>query len=180
MAKRMFVAIELPEDIRNRLGAVASGLSGLKPVPAHQLHLTLAFLGNVAAENESALRDALSAIGPAEFPLTVHGLGTFGGSRKPMVLWTGVEDPGNALPPLAAAVRDAAQTAGIAIDERPFVPHITLGRRRGGSPAKLRIFLREYREETFGSFTVSGFTLFESVLSPDGPVHTPVLRVPGP
>ncbi|MCP5534038.1 MAG: RNA 2',3'-cyclic phosphodiesterase [Akkermansiaceae bacterium] len=180
MAKRMFVAIELPEDLRNKLAATASGLSGLKAVPAPQIHLTLCFLGNVPLENDATLRETLSAIVPTEFPLTAQGIGTFGGSRKPMVLWAGVEDPENALPPLAAAVREAAQTAGIAIDDRPFTPHITLGRRRGGSPAKLRIFLREHGEETFGPFTACGFTLFESVLTPDGAIHTPVLRVPGP
>lgn len=180
MAKRMFVAIELPEDLLTKLSAIASELSGLKPVPAPQIHLTLGFLGNVPAENETTLRETLSAIRPVDFPLTIHGLGTFGGSRKPMVLWTGVDDPENALPPLVTAVHEAAQSAGIEIDGRPFTPHITLGRRRGGSPAKLRIFLREYREETFGSFTASGFTLFESALTPDGPIHTPVLRVPGP
>ena len=85
--------------------------------------------------------------------------------------------------PDRASLADALKrllAAGIAIDERPFTPHITLGRRRGGSPAKLRIFLREHGEETFGPFTACGFTLFESVLTPDGPIHAAVLRVPGP
>lgn len=178
MAKRMFVAVELPEDLRCKLADAASRLSGLRPVPAHQIHLTLCFPGDVPEENEGPLRDFLGGIRTAAFPLAVTGMGTFGKGGKPLVLWAGVDDPEKALPPLVGKLRDAARASGLAPDDRPFVPHVTLGRRRGGSPAKLRIFLREFREETFGSFMAGGFTLFESVLTPDGPVHTPVLRVP--
>lgn len=180
MAKRMFVAIELPEELRQKLAGTASRLAGLRAVPARQLHLTLCFLGDVPEENGRAFRESLAAISVPSFPLDVAGIGTFGGSSKPLVLWAGVADPEAVLPALVSSVRDAARRARIEVDAKPFTPHLTLGRRRGGSPAKLRIFLREYREETFGRFTAGGLTLFESVLTPDGPLHTPVLRVPGP
>lgn len=180
MAKRLFVAIDLPEELRGRLAEISSQLSGLRPTPAAQIHLTLCFLGDVPEDNEEMLRSSLAVIPAAPFPLTLTGMGTFGRGHKPLVLWAGVDDPDDALPALVEAVRGAARSSRLEIDDRPFHPHVTLGRRRGGSPAKLRIFLREYREETFGSFTVDGFTLFESVLTPDGPEYTPLLRVPAP
>ena len=89
MAKRLFIAIEPPESMRDVLLALDPHLPGVRWVRREKLHLTLSFLGNVEIDAEDRLRDALERLRVGPFWLPVAGLGSFGGSNRPTVLWVG-------------------------------------------------------------------------------------------
>ena len=101
---RLFVAIAIPERIRNEMIAVQRELKPLalgdvRWTNAEQLHLTLKFLGNVPASSVEAVKQSLAeaCAGAAPFPLRAEGIGFFPNERQPRVVWVGFEDGENAL-----------------------------------------------------------------------------------
>ena len=88
---RLFIALSLPEEVRERLSLLAGGLPGARWVAPESLHLTLRFVGEVDAPQAHDLDDVLSTIDLPEFELTLRGLGTFDEGRRLRSLWAGVE-----------------------------------------------------------------------------------------
>lgn len=134
---------------------------------ADQMHLTLAFLGDVDTEAQVALETRLAEIRVAPFVLAVTGVGTFRHAR-PRVIWAGV---GNGHPHLFALqkkVLDAALGAGLQMELRSFHPHVTIARIDGVSIASLKPFLKKHAETEFGVARMEHFTLFSSALHSDG------------
>jgi RNA 2',3'-cyclic 3'-phosphodiesterase len=171
MAKRLFIALELPESCRAVLAALDPKIRGLRWLPPEQLHATMSFLERVTEEQEEKLQEALAIVRVPPFFLPIQSVGTFGGS-KPTVVWAGL---GKAHPHLFALhkhIQDAVLQVGLEPDLRPFHAHITLGRLNGVSAATLSPFLRRNAETEFGLWKVTGFGLFSSVLTCDGPIHT--------
>ena len=132
---RLFLALWPDETVRRRIhraGRLAVAAGRGRPVPAGNLHLTLAFLGEVADTRREAVAQAAAAaaasVGPFELSLTDIGIfqrGTFG---RAGVLWLG----GPATEPLTALVRDLKDRlieAGFGLDRKPFRPHLTLARK---------------------------------------------------
>ncbi len=136
---RLFVALLLPPAVTDELAAVQQRLqrSGAHPVkwvtPA-AIHLTLQFLGEVADSRVSALLAALEPVHPAASAPPIHaGLGAVGAfphRRRPQTVWVGVEGDLAALKWLHQAVVTALMPLGFLPEERPFHPHLTLGRVR--------------------------------------------------
>ena len=127
MAKRLFIALELPDSIRRLLAVLDPKVKGLRWLPREQLHATISFIDRVNSDQEQQLREALAEVRVPSFFLPIQGVGTFGGSR-PTVVWAGL---GKAHPHLFALhkhTQDAVLHAGLEPDLRPFHPHITLGR----------------------------------------------------
>lgn len=175
MAKRLFIALELPESCRKTLVALDPHIRGLRWLPLDQLHMTLSFIAQVNATADEKLREALGVVRVAAFFLPIQGVGIFGGSR-PSVVWAGA---GKGHPHLFAFhkyIQDAVLHAGLEPDLKPFHPHITLGRANGVSRATLLPFLRRHAETEFGLWKVTGFAMFSSVLSPEGPKYTAEMR----
>lgn len=137
---RAFIALELPDAFADEVAGLSRQLSQVcegRFVPAESYHLTLAFLGEVgeaeAASAVSALEAACAGCGPVE--LRPSGLGTFGRGRD-VTLWLGIEkDP--ELVRLASRVREQLDARGLAYDEKPFSPHVTLARRVRGLEGSL-------------------------------------------
>jgi RNA 2',3'-cyclic 3'-phosphodiesterase len=140
--ERLFVAIALPQLAREELaGALPSALPGRRVVP-DKWHFTLRFLGLTA----SALRDRLIAELATErfgsvINLQLSGLGAFPGPARARVLWAGVTQGADRLTELAAGVTAACVRAGLASDERPYSPHLTLSRL--DPPRDVRRLVRE-------------------------------------
>lgn len=172
---RLFVAIELPDRQKQALRQLRTEIPAARWLPPGQLHLTLAFLGEVAAERTGLLAEALAAIREAPFELAVGGSGCFPQRSRPRVLWAGVTAAAGLLR-LAARVQAAVRACGLELEERPFSPHITLARLKVPCPREVGLFLDRHRQLDLGSFPVTGFTLFQSRLSPEGALHLP-LRV---
>jgi RNA 2',3'-cyclic 3'-phosphodiesterase len=170
MAKRLFIALELPESCRAVLAALDPKIKGLRWIPPEQLHATMSFLDRVTQDREEKLREALAMVRVPPFFLPIQSVGTFGGS-KPTILWAGL---GKAHPHLFALhkhIQDAVLKVGLQPDLRPFHAHITLGRLNGVSLATLSPFLRRNADTEFGLWKVTGFALFSSVLTREGPIH---------
>jgi RNA 2',3'-cyclic 3'-phosphodiesterase len=132
-AVRLFIALNFPESLRERWTRDTAPLRALPArarwLPTTQLHLTLAFLGEQQPAILDPLRAALDRVAASTPPLSLEmgGIGVFPTWRRPRVLWLGV-DPAPLLMTLATAVANACTELGIAQEQRPFHPHITLAR----------------------------------------------------
>lgn len=126
MTVRIFAAIELPDDVAERLLALMKGVPGAKWRPRENLHLTLRFFGEVAEpvadDIDSALMEASET--NASFELQLKGAGSFGGA-DPHALWIGVAESA-ALKKLAADCERAARRVGLKAEPHKFKPHVTL------------------------------------------------------
>ncbi len=100
-------------------------------------HLTLLFLGAVPPDTVPALTDRVGQAVAGTPPMTLRlaGAGRFGPARRPQVLWAGLAGDVGALTALAGRLATAARTLGLPVEDRPFRPHLTLGRWRPGRPA---------------------------------------------
>jgi 2'-5' RNA ligase len=175
MAKRLFIALELPESCRETLAALNPHVKGLRWLPTEQLHVTMSFIWHVNLTQEEPLRKALAEVRVPQFFLPIQGVGTFGGTR-PTVVWAGLGKGHPHLFALHKHVQDAVLHAGLEPDLKPFHPHITLGRASGVSRATLLPFLRRNAELEFGLWKVTGFAMFSSILSSEGALHAVEMR----
>jgi 2'-5' RNA ligase len=179
---RLFVAIDVDDEARaaivreqKRLGKL---LSDAQPrwVRPEQLHLTLAFIGETDRARLTPIVDVMGrdfACGP--FRLVFGGLGVFPPHGAPRVLWIGVVEGESGAVELQEEVARRLGSVGVASDERPFRPHLTLGRWRDGR-AFDRSRLAVVAPAPIPGWSVPAVTLYESRLSPSGAVHTPVAR----
>src|SRR5215472_1019737 len=90
MTKRLFVAIDLPEATRQLLADLDPHIRGVRWIDPAQMHLTLAFFGDVAEELDLALCQKLNAIEFGAFFLPIAGVGTFSAKGAPKIIWIGV------------------------------------------------------------------------------------------
>ncbi|MBQ9155979.1 MAG: RNA 2',3'-cyclic phosphodiesterase [Eubacterium sp.] len=126
---RLFVAVELSEDMKKKITGTMHELKkkGVKGnyVPAQNLHLTLAFIGE--RDDPGAVKDALKAVSFKPFKLSLSDMGSFGN-----LIWVGMK--GNqGLSKTAKGVRDALDAASIDYDRKKFTPHITIIRKASGN-----------------------------------------------
>lgn len=170
---RLFVALDLPAEVRGALGAFIGRLAplcrGARWVRPESLHVTLKFIGEASEENVGRIRDALGRI-PAMAPVRMRfrGAGFFPDARRPRVFWAGIE-AGPELAALAAAVEAALEPLGIPRERREFRPHLTLARLKSdGGLAALREELARAGDLEFGAATADAFYLYQSLLRPSG------------
>ncbi len=175
---RAFVALPLPDPVRRQLSVTQFLLPLPRPVPPENLHLTLAFLGNVAEPVLEEVDAALARLRAAPLTLAIAGLDVFGGDRPRNVHARLTAAP--ALEHLQARVAQAVRGVGVALEGKRFVPHITLGRFADGqvSAAALARAMGEIGAVTSPPFTVTEFALYRSLLRPDGPVYDVLAEYP--
>ena len=184
---RLFVALEPPDLVRRRLAALQGRLKAaagrhagdVKWVPTDNVHLTLQFLGAVPEERVEAVKAAVAeaAIEARPLHLELRGAGGFPNPRRARVLWAGV---GGDVAPLAALVSDLGRRLGplgFPPEERPFSPHLTLGRSRDprGAPG-LAAALAQEGDGPGAPWRASEVILFQSHLSPTGPRYEALAR----
>ena len=171
---RSFVAVLLPDAVRERIHATASSLRERAPgvawVRADNLHLTLRFLGGVEPAALGVVGAALEGIAEeiAPFPVTLGGLGGFPGPRAPRVVWVGVTEGAAGLVTLHARVEAALARVGIAPEGRAFHPHVTLGRARQGRSGPDLGVLAGSGWGSLGRFPVEAVHLMRSELGSQG------------
>lgn len=169
--KRLFVSLELPPPVAQRLADLDPHLRGVRWLTPEQMHLTLSFLGNVSGDVEDLLKKNLEAIAWKAFFLPIFGLGTFPGKGRPNILWVGVGTGHPHLFQLHKRVQEAALHAGLEPELRSFHPHITLARCRDVSAESIRPFLRTHAAFDAGMIHVESFCLNSSELTPAGSVY---------
>jgi 2'-5' RNA ligase len=169
---RLFVALDLPFEVKQKLAAMAEGLAGARWVPADNHHLTLRFIGEVPPFRAEEIDVALGALRGKCFPLTLQGVGTFAKGGRDIALWVGVERT-PALDLLQGKIETALQRAGLAPERRRFLPHVSLARLDNTVPDKLASFVQRHNLFRAGPIPVEHFTLFSSRLGKEASVYTP-------
>ena len=178
---RLFVAIELPEawqaalaELQRRQERAAPGY--FRWVQPELLHLTLVFLGWTPADRLEAVGGAVerAAREIPPFALDLGRIGAFGSPRAPRVLWIDATQPDGRLQQLRTALERPLQEAEVAFDQKPLVPHVTLGRARQMRPSGPRAPTPRLLTERLevAPHRVTSLTLFESQLRTDGPRYT--------
>lgn len=181
---RLFVAVHLPQEIRERLALVQERLrraqadvSWVKPA---NLHITLKFLGETEPKRLERIGPVLAeaARNVTPFSLAVAGVGAFGG-RIPRVVWVGVREGTAPLEALAGAVESGLARLGFPKEKRGFTAHFTLGRVRSPRNAEaLLAAIRDEPTEPLGTVLVERFVLMQSELDPGGSIYTALERFP--
>ena len=176
--QRLFIAIDLPDQIAEGLRALDPHYRGLVFSPPEQIHLTLAFFAAVEQPAADSLKEKLATISFRAFFLPLVELGTFSKKGVPHILWIGVGHAHPHLFQLHKRVNEAALACNLPIEERAWTPHFTIARARGVSPALMKSFLKKYRDYDAGMIHVEEFRLYSSKLTGAGPIHTLELSVP--
>lgn len=177
---RAFLALDPPEEILLEIGRIQDRLrklirGDLRWVRPEGIHLTLKFFGDVP---ENAVADISAVAGPAAaavgpFELAIGGAGVFPDPGRPRVVWLGMNGEVARLVTFQQALERALGETGFPPEERPFRPHLTLGRVKSPKGlAGLTEALEKEKTVTTGSFTASGISLFQSDLTPRGAVYT--------
>jgi RNA 2',3'-cyclic 3'-phosphodiesterase len=170
---RLFVAVELPEDVKDALTALRTNLDGVRWTKREQFHLTLRFIGDGITQTQfEAIKSALSDVRSERFEMRLQGVGRFPPNlnRPPRVLWAGIARHPS-LTKLYQHVDSALTSVGVAPDDHDFNPHITLGRAEVRDPKPTNTFLDRQSKFETRAFPVESFTLFSSVLSSSGAEH---------
>ena len=152
---RLFFAAWPAPEVQQALGKQAQVLArecGGRAIPAHNIHLTLAFLGDVERARRARIDALAGAISGQHFNLAIDHVEYW---RHNRIVWAGVEHCPEALQDLAASLERALAAEEFRIERRPYVPHVTLLRdaRRAPADAAMRTI----------AWPVSGFALVESV-----------------
>lgn len=187
---RLFLAVPLTEAVAAQVASLTSDLATLnwpvRWVRPEAAHITLHFLGDTAPERAELLRLALPAAvaSISSFSLTTAQLGVFPNSRRPRVIWLGLDDPAHRLAQVHEALASTLRSLGFPVEDRRFSPHITLGRVRE-APAtdaeRLAASVQHHltRQSELLSplpLPVNEVILFRSVLSRDGARYTPLVH----
>lgn len=176
---RTFIAIEISNEIKTVLDRIESHLkysgADIKWVKPENIHITLKFLGEVKEEKIKELKMVLDEVGKITrpFDISIKEIGAFPRIEFPRVIWVGLDKGAAESTALAAKVEEALSGIGFQKETRPFASHLTIGRVR--SP-KNREALKEkvtgYKSPISGHQTVSSIILFQSTLTPKGPIYT--------
>jgi 2'-5' RNA ligase len=182
---RAFFALNFDADVRSRIARSAQPLYDAAPhvawVRSELLHLTLKFLGEVPAESVDALCRLGEAAARAHSPRAVAlaGFGAFPNLHHPRVVWMGMGDA-DVLALLADHLDRGSAPLGVPRDERPFRPHVTIGRIKGALAAPETAALAREAERASEPFTawVGTIDLMRSTLSAGGPRYEVVATFP--
>jgi 2'-5' RNA ligase len=182
---RLFIALDIPDAIRDRIARFVEGISGFAPdarwAKPESLHLTLKFIGEQPDSAVDQVKQALSTIESSAPEIHFRGYGFFPTAKSARVFWIGMEASAQ-LATLAAAIDDEMAKLGIPKEDHAFSPHLTLARSAGGSGSprrnkadapnrtfqRLQEKLAPLSTPEFGTMTPRSFFLYQSQLSPKG------------
>lgn len=181
---RGFIALALPPHAREALGACQATLRSLtghdiRWTPVDQLHITLRFLESFDAARVPALLELVHRVAGNSRPIDAvwsPSLGAFPHLDAPRVVWAGLQQGADEVCVVAREIEAGVVALGFAAAERAFHPHVTLGRvRRPADAGAARQRLRDGRMPLAGMvFRLETIALIESVLTPEGAIHTPL------
>jgi 2'-5' RNA ligase len=181
---RLFLAIELPDDVREHLLNVRQRLEAWLPkiayTRAENLHLTLKFLGEVEPKRVDAITESLSKIGTQRIELQADGIECFPARGPVRIVAASLTGSTGALRALVDAIEQRCKHLGFEREQRAYTPHVTLARARPVLSAKFRAIATEVTEDLWPgpTFAPGEFVLMDSQLTPEGSKYTPVARFP--
>jgi 2'-5' RNA ligase len=175
---RLFFALQLPAPAKEALrpaleAARKQGGAGVGLARVEQLHFTLAFLGEQPEEAvQRACEAAQAAGGLPAFRLGIGGRGAFPSLGRPRVLWLGVTQGAAELCAVADRLAAGLRERGFVPEDRPFRPHLTLGRVKPRGQEEARRALEAVPQGELARFPAREICLMQSVLGPSGATHT--------
>jgi 2'-5' RNA ligase len=190
---RLFIALDIDDDIRERIARFVEGVQGFAPkarwVKPESLHVTLKFIGEQPEPAAEQMKIALRSVNSSTTTIQFRGYGFFPTAKSARVFWLGME-AGPQLAALALAIDEKMATLGIPKEDRGYSPHLTLARGSGGSGSprwrkgdgpnrafeRLQEKLTSLPSPEFGAMTPRKFFLYQSQLSPKGSKYTKLER----
>ncbi|MGB9836246.1 MAG: RNA 2',3'-cyclic phosphodiesterase [Candidatus Saccharicenans sp.] len=180
---RSFIAIDLDENIKNSLTELVKVLKpagqNIKWVARENFHLTLKFLGEINEAQAETVKQSLIQLSHKHrpFSLLLKGTGSFPpGQSRMRVIWVGIEAEPE-LFNLQKELEEELERKGFPREERPFSPHLTLGRAKvPEKQERLKKELEKFSAQNFGQMTVKEIIFFQSILRPEGPIYKPIDR----
>ena len=186
---RAFIAVEISDQMRGAIARVEEHLkyagADVKWVRPELVHLTLKFLGDIDEKRAGEVSTIIDDIARArsKFEITAKDIGAFPRIEHPRVIWVGLDKGAAETAGLAAAVEEALAGIGFKKEERPFSPHLTIGRVR--SPLnkdklkeKVVSAAESFHATSISPHTVTSIILFRSTLTPQGPIYTRIHESP--
>ena len=173
--KRLFVAVPVSEEIKERIKPVLSELpktgADLKVVSIFNLHFTLKFLGEVEEKKIPEIEEKLTEIAQKtkKFEVSLKGVGVFPSLERINVIWVGTEGTG-----LVSLMKSVSKELNFIRknDQEEEVAHLTIARVKSGRGKKeLQEFVKKFEKAEFGTMKVDKMILFESELKREGAVH---------
>lgn len=173
---RLFVAIDLPETIKDRVAELKDkSLSGARWSSSSQWHITLHFIGEMKLDG--SIHESLKTVQSPSFSMKLKGVGTFPDKGKPRVLWAGIDSQAE-LKNLHESTGQALQLTGFKPEARTYKPHLTLARFKKFVPSKemMSAYRNQHLDFETALFPVKEFLLYRSELQPEGAVYTVLER----
>jgi len=167
---RLFVALSLPDQVRERLAQVEDRLPGARWLDEDSYHITLRFIGEVDGGLADDIAHELARLDGRGFELSLQGLGYFNEGPKARQLWAKVEKT-EPLSRLQQKVENALQRVGCKPERRRFTPHVTLARLKNTPVDMVAPFVLRHSLLRLGPFPVEDFVLFRSYLTGEGPIY---------
>ena len=178
--KRIFIALKIdPEETLLRMiSSFKSGLSkeSIKWTNSDNIHITLAFLGDTEEKMikkiSSMLKDQCERTG--RFELILKGSGVFRSLRDPRIIWTGIESS-EELIRLSYLIVAGLKSLNIRMEDRPFNPHLTIGRiKHLNDTEALKCLIKQFQTTQIQIVPVKDVILYESILLQSGPIYKPI------
>lgn len=169
---RTFIAIDIPEDLKKQILVEKFTNSSIRSLKLEQIHLTLAFLGEIDKHLTQVLIQKLRKIKFYPFYIELSSCGFFPSIKRPSVFWIGVNQS-NELNQLKQFIDDAILSCAIPTETRPFKPHITVARIAKANRNEIAK-IAKLKENFSGGFNASSFTLYSSTLTNQGAVYSKI------
>ena len=172
---RTFIAVEVPEEVKEKLGQYINTLKGLfddvvKWVPEKNLHFTIKFLGDIKQSDMSAIEECVSTTVSDFIPFTleISSIGFFPSEYKPRVLWVGTDAGADKLLEIYQYLENCLENKGFHRDSKTFSSHLTIGRVRRNR----KLILPEiFPYFNLVAFNVNELSVIKSTLTPAGPIY---------
>jgi len=182
---RCFLAIELPEVVRDQLallqGRLGSQVDGVRWTRTDHVHLTIKFLGEVSDRDLARVCETAAAVAAryAPFEIEVRGAGCFPPRGPARIVWVGIPEPPQPLLDCQGACEDGYAEVGFEAERRPYRPHLTIGRVKDARAGRdIRLAVESEQRFDAGRFPAEELVLFQSVLGRSGPTYTVISRSP--
>jgi len=183
MGIRCFLGIPLPEAYQQNLEAISTAWrnrlhSRMSWTRKGKWHITLSFLGEISDEALDEVQSALDRLSRPSFDLQAGGAGFFPPGKPPRVAWIGVKTGAEALQGLARDIEQILLPLGFAPSRKPFQAHLTLARIKQVKNDDWQAFLKDLQARRWPVFRAEACVLWQSSLTPQGPLYSPIKVYP--
>lgn len=174
---RSFISIDIDDPhLVNKMVNIQESLMGLgahiKFVEPKNIHITLKFLGEISSVLVDRVKDILEQVTFKPFVIKIEGLGAFPSISRPRVIWLGVTEGALKVIEIQRFLESKLVKLGFRKERGEFIPHITIGRVKGGNYERLRKRMIELKDVNVGDFLVKSVRLKKSTLTSKGPIYT--------